>query len=194
MFRNSAGFTLQEICTQYELLDICRNRHKDKRCYTWTGRHATNGSIIRTRIDKFLTSNSLNQFVTDTSIKPFPHSDHDCVYLTLNFDQVNRGPGYWHFNNDLLSEAAFESQINDFWSTWKTRYDDLDDRLLWWDRAKRQFKIIAIRGAKILGKQKRHEKFQLERNLIRLQEKSNNGNTRDIENYLLAKEKLNGWN
>jgi len=114
--------------------------------------------------------------------------------LTLNFDQVNRGPGYWHFNNDLLSEAAFESQINDFWSTWKTRYDDLDDRLLWWDRAKRQFKIIAIRGAKILGKQKRHEKFQLERNLIRLQEKSNNGNTRDIENYLLAKEKLNGWN
>lgn len=99
-FRNSAGSTLQGICIKYDLLDIWRNRHQDKRCYTWTGRHSTNGSMIRTRIDKFLTSNSLNQFVTDTLIKPFPHSDHDCVYLTLNFEQVNRGPGYWHFNND----------------------------------------------------------------------------------------------
>ena len=189
-FRNSAGSTLQGIRTNYDLLDVCRYRYKDKRCYTWTGRHSTNGSIIRTRIDEFLTSNSLNQFVTDTLIKHFPHSDHDCVYLTLNFQQVNRGPGYWHFNNDLLSDAAFESQINDFWSTWKTKYDDFDDPLLWWDRAKHQFKIIAIRYAKLLGKQKRHEKLQPERNLSKLQERSNNGNTRDIENYLLAKEKL----
>ena len=42
----------------------------------------------------------------------------------------------------------------------------------------------------MLGKQKRHEKLQLECTLSKLQERSNNGNTRDIENYLLAKEKL----
>ena len=70
------------------------------------GQDGTAQIIIRTRIEKFLTSNSLNQFVTDTLIKPFPHSDHDCVYLTLNFEQVNRGPSYWHLNNDLLSDAA----------------------------------------------------------------------------------------
>ena len=57
-------------------------------------------------------------------------------------------------------------------------------------QGKTRFKNIAIRCAKILGKQKRHEKFQLEHNLIKLQEKSNNGKTRDIEKYLLAKEKL----
>lgn len=53
-----------------------------------------------------------------------------------------------------------------------------------------QFKIIAIRNAKLLGRQKRHEKLQLQRRVIKLQERSNNGNTRDIENYRLAKEKL----
>lgn len=62
--------------------------------------------------------------------------------------------------------------------------------MLWWDRAEHQFKIIAIRYAKLLGRQKRHEKLQLQRSLIKLQERSNNGNTRDIENYRLAKEKL----
>jgi len=126
----------------------------------------------------------------DASIKPFPHCDHDSVCLTLNFDRIKRGPGYWHFNNNLLSNAAFQSEINDFWTFWKTKFEVFEDPLLWWDEAKQGFKSIAIRCEKILGKQKRHEKFQLERSLIKLQEKSNNGNTRDIENYLLAKEKL----
>ena len=188
--RNSAATTLNGMCTRYNLSDVWRKRHKDIRCFTWTAQHLTNGTFIRTRIDKFLISNSLNQFVLDVSIKPFPHSDHDGVWLSLNFDQVKRGPGYWHFNNDLLSNAAFESEMNDFWTFWKTKYEDFADPLLWWDRAKQGFKNIAIRCAKIIGKQKRHERFQLERNLIKLQEKSNTGNTQDIENYLLAKETL----
>ena len=188
--RNSAATTLNGMCMRYNLSDVWRKRHKDIRCFTWTAQHLTNGTFIRTRIDKFLISNSLNQSVLDVSIKPFPHSDHDGVWLSLNFDQVKRGPGYWHFNNDLLSNAAFESEINDFWTFWKTKYEDFADPLLWWDRAKQGFKNIAIRCAKIIGKQKRHERFQLERNLIKLQEKSNTGNTQDIENYLLAKETL----
>ena len=56
--------------------------------------------------------------------------------------------------------------------------------------AKCHLKRIAIRSAKIIGKQKCHERFLLESNLIQLQEKSNNENTWDIESYLVAKEKL----
>ena len=188
--RNYAATTLNGMCTRYNLSDIWRKRNKDKRCFTWTAQHITNDTIIRTRIDKFLISNSLNQHVLDTSIKPFQHSDHDGIWLSLSFDQVKRGPGYWHFNNDLLSNAAFESEINDFWISWETKYEDFADPLLWWDRAKQGFKSIAIRCAKIIGKQRRYERFQLERNLLKLQEKSNTGNTQDIENYLLAKESL----
>lgn len=90
----------------------------------------------------------------------------------------------------MLSDAAFEAQLKDFWTDWQTKYDDFVDPLLWWDKAKQHFKIIAIGCAKIIGKQKRHERFQLERKLEKLQEKSNSGDTRDIEEYLLAKEKL----
>jgi len=103
---------------------------------------------------------------------------------------VKRGPGHRHFNNDQLSNTAFEFEINDFWIFWKSKYEDFADPLLWWDRAKQGFKNIAIRCAKIIRKQKRHERFQLERNFIKLQERSNTGNTQDIENYLLVKESL----
>ena len=188
--RQLAAASLQTISSHFNLCDVWRDRHKDARIFTWTGRHPTDGSLICTRIDKFLISKSMNHFVTDASIKPFPHSDHDYVCLILNFDQVKRGAGYWHFNNELLSDAAFEAQLKDFWTDWQTKYDDFADPLLWWDKAKQHFKIIAIGCAKIIGKQKRHERFQLERKLGKLQEKSNSGDTRDIEVYLLAKEKL----
>ena len=188
--RNYAATILNGMCSRHNLSDIWRRRNKDKRCFTWTSQHLTTDRIIRTRIDKFLISNSLNQSVLDALIKPFPHSDHDGVWLSFNFDQVKRGPGYWHFNGDLLSNAAFESEINEFWIFWKTKYEDFADPLIWWDRAKQEFKNIAIRCAKIIGKQKRHERYQLERNLIQLQEKSNTGNTQDIENYLMARERL----
>jgi exonuclease III len=68
--RHFAATTLHGICTRHNLSDIWRDRHKDKRCFTWTAQHPTNGTIIRTRIDKFLISNSLNQSVLDASIKP----------------------------------------------------------------------------------------------------------------------------
>ena len=83
-----AAGTLQAICTQFNLTAVWRDRHKDERNYTWTGRHPLNGSFIRTRIDKFLISRTINHFVTDTSIKPFMHSDHDYVSLTLNLENI----------------------------------------------------------------------------------------------------------
>ena len=185
-----AAASLQSMSSRFGLSDIWRDRHKDARAFTWTGRHPTNGSFISTRIDKFLLSRTLSPFVLDTSIKPFPHSDHDYVCLVLNFDQVVRGPGYWHFNSELLGDAAFEVQIKDFWTDWETKYADFVDPLLWWDKAKQHFKIIAISCAKIIGKQKRHERFQIERKLENLHEKSMSGDARAMEEYLVAKEKL----
>ena len=66
-----------------------------------------NHLFIPTRIDFFLTSRALNQFITAVEFKPYKHSDHDCITLEIDFDKVHRGPGYWYFNNDLLTDVDF---------------------------------------------------------------------------------------
>ena len=59
--RHLEAGTLQAIiCTQYNLTDVWRDRHKDERNYTWTGRHPINGSFICTRIDKCIISRTIN--------------------------------------------------------------------------------------------------------------------------------------
>ena len=61
---------------------------------------------------------------------------------------------------------------------------------MWWDKAKNNFKTIAIQCAKIRGKAKRYERSNLEGKLGKLLQKAASGTTRDIEQYLLAKETL----
>ena len=110
----TATFFLNTVIARYQLHDIWTERHKDERNYTWTGRNTSDNSFIRTRIDFFLTSRSINQFITSAEIKPYAHSNHDCICMTLDFDKIHRGPAFWHFNNELLTDALFQDDIKQF--------------------------------------------------------------------------------
>ena len=183
--RHSAVFYLNALIARFALCNIWRRRHKDEQNFTWTRKNISDNTFIWTRIDFFLTSKSLHPY-----IRAFANSDHDYILLTLNFDQVLHGPGFWHLNNDLLSDSFFKHDIECFWGDWKTKMDNLENPLFWWDNAKFHFKLISIRCAKIRGKLRRHKRLQLEQQLERLQLKAQSGNAFDIERFLLVKEKV----
>lgn len=88
-----------------------------------------NHLFIPTRIDFFLTSRALNQFITAVEFKPYKHSDHDCITLEIDFDKVHRGPGYWHFNNYLLTNIVFQAKIEHFWTGWQEEFENFPDPL-----------------------------------------------------------------
>lgn len=58
---------------------------------------------------------------------PFPFSDHDFIILEIDLSSQPRGEGYWHFNNSLLDDDLFLTEINQFWTNWlaqKTNFTD----------------------------------------------------------------------
>ena len=103
--------------------------YRGERDYTWTGKVGSGDSFVRTRIDFFLVSKVLDQFVISVEIRPYAHSDHDSIVLVLDFDRVQRGPGYWHFNNELLKDTLFQAAIENFGGDWKNRFNDFLDPL-----------------------------------------------------------------
>ena len=123
---------LHTINACYNLIDAWRDSHKGQRNYTWTGRNPTDNSLIRTRIDFFLVGRALKPFITSTDIRPYVHSDHECISLTFDLEQVSRGPGYWHFNNELLTDLAFQAEIEEFWTDWRQKFEEFEDPLQWW--------------------------------------------------------------
>ena len=67
---------------------------------------------IFVRLDFFLISDTLLQFVKKCDIGYGLKSDHSVVILDIQFELAKRGPGYWKFNNLLLRDPQYLDKIN----------------------------------------------------------------------------------
>lgn len=51
---------------------------------------------------------------TVTSISPYALSDHSIISVKVTFEDNPRGPGFWRFNNLLLSDPQFKESMNSY--------------------------------------------------------------------------------
>ena len=64
---------------------------------------------IQSRLDYFFIPKFLQKLIQECRIMPNIFSDHSALILIICFDEetVPRGPGYWRFNNSLLSDNEY---------------------------------------------------------------------------------------
>lgn len=92
--RQTATTILQTITQQYNMTDIWRDRNRNTRKFTWTGKNHHDNRYIHTRIDRFYIYSILTNHVTNTDIIPFSFSDHDLISLTFDLNTQPLGEGY----------------------------------------------------------------------------------------------------
>lgn len=97
-----------ELKQSLDLIDIWREKNPDARRYTWRGPQKK-----QSRLDYFLISSDIVSLVQKTDIDISYRSDHSPVYLTLQFYNQKRGKGTWKFNNSLLHDKEYVSQIKE---------------------------------------------------------------------------------
>ena len=90
-------------------------------------------------LTRFYTSSTLSTSVTKTDIIPFEFSDHDLISLTFDFNKQPRGEGFWDYNNNLLDDDVFNTNMTNFWLDWLTKKNDFSMPIHWWDAAKHGF-------------------------------------------------------
>ena len=64
------------------------------------------------RLDFFLISENLMQFVKSTRIDSSYRSDHSIVILEFNLTKSSHGKSFWKHNNSLLTDPDYLKQIN----------------------------------------------------------------------------------
>lgn len=108
---NKSMSTINDLLNECEMCDVWRVRNPASKKYTW---HKDSRASKASRIDFFLISNSLIANVTECDItSSFGLSDHSAVSLVLTQNTSPRGMGYWKFNNTLLYDADYVTQMND---------------------------------------------------------------------------------
>ena len=102
-----------------DLTDIYRNVYPDRKIYTWRRFN----SLQQGRLDYLLISDNMIDKVVNVDILPGYRSDHSIVNVSLKHQQIQEKiRGYWKFNNSLLKDKTYISEIKNIILDTKKQY------------------------------------------------------------------------
>lgn len=106
---NALNPLILDLCYNLDLTDIWRTTYPNQKQYTW---FSPNHNFC-SRIDYYLISSNLSQFVAQTEISKAPLTDHCCIILIINpsIQSTSRRISHWKFNCSLLKCEEFCSEI-----------------------------------------------------------------------------------
>ena len=84
-------------------------QNPESRRYTW--RAVRNGQLKQARLDYFLVSSDVTNFVHSIETPAGYRTDHSIVMINLAFSEQQRGRGFWKFNNSLLYDSEYVSRV-----------------------------------------------------------------------------------
>ena len=99
-------------------------------------------------------------------------SDHSALTISLssNNTETKHGPGFWKFNNSLLTDENYIAMITKQIPEIVSKYQEVSDKGLFWEMIKMEVRASTIIFAKRKAKQKRDEENGLLMEFTRLQE------------------------
>ena len=95
------------IMIEVNLVDVWRELNLEKQQFTWR-RKATHQQA---RLDFFLISEFLFTSVEEAKILPGYQTDHSLILLKFDFGKFQKGKSYWKFNNSLLKDENYVTEI-----------------------------------------------------------------------------------
>ena len=101
------------------------------------------------------------------------------LYINPGEKEVKRGPGFWKFNNSLLTDKEYIELVTKSIPTFLSKHEDLTDKGLLWEMIKMEIRATTILFAKRKAKQKRDEEKELLQQFSNLQEQLLRSNFKD---------------
>ena len=102
------------------LIDCWREENLETSQFTWFRRNP----IKKARLDFFLISENLFTDIVETKIVPGYRTDHSMILISLEFGKFKKGTSYWKFNNSLLRDKKYISEIKAIIKEVKEQYTD----------------------------------------------------------------------
>ena len=96
-----------QLKTNLDFIDPWRELNPEEKCFTWRQPNPSKMS----RLDFFLFSKELMSLLESVQIIPGYRTDHSMVKISLNLNKIQTGKGYWKFNNSLLKDNDYITNI-----------------------------------------------------------------------------------
>ena len=173
-------------------MDIWRSKNPDAKSFTWSQKSPP----VFCRLDYWLISNNLSDFVELTEIIPAVRTDHDAISLELGkLENELKGPGNWKMNCSLLDDEEYEEDIARMIPLWTAEgQKEFTDNRMIWDWVKYNIRAHAIQYSKRKAKERVKKELDLQEELSKAKSKlENNPNDHNTTHYNVVREKLESF-
>ena len=153
----------QNMVSECNLIDTWRIFHANEKEYSWS----TRDNKASRRLDYMFLSENLFNEVVNCFMSSVPFSDHRYVSIEIKNKKIERGPGYWKFNNFLLKDKNFITMMNQTIENYHQNNVNRLDKQMKWELLKLEIKQKAINFGKI---RKRQQSKQAEKLYAQLDE------------------------
>ena len=172
--------SILNLMEEYYLCDIWRDRNPEKMYFSWTKRSP---GLSASRIDYALVSKNIGSFIPNITYVPAFNTDHSACFISLDFVQKDRGPGYWKLNCNLLHDPVFVEKVNN-------KIDQLKQRtehpFTVWEELKSEVQKIAKKTGK---KAKREKQLIISQLLEKVEEMESHLPLNEHDDKILVKTK-----
>ena len=100
---------LKNLIKRLGLCDIWRTRNPTKQQFTWRNLYLD----VASRLDYWLVNSSIKSKVMVSDIRPAIRCDHNAISLKLLVGKIEKGPGYWKLNTQVLKDDKYKRKIKD---------------------------------------------------------------------------------
>jgi exonuclease III len=143
------------ICDDLNLMDIWRTLNPSTKRYTWR-QGKTVDTLKQSRLDYWLISTHMIYDLTNVDIEPGFRSDHSLIEINFKSSkETKRGPSYWRFNSNLLSNITYTTYMNNRIDEIMEKHKDIGDKGLKWDVVKMEIRSSTVCFSKKLAKKNR---------------------------------------
>ena len=187
--RKSVINCINDVQTQLDLVDIWRIKNPQTKSFTWSQR----SPLIFCRLDYWLISNNLHDWVKATNIIPAIRTDHSAIYLEFgNVDKEAKGPGFWKMNTSILKDEEYIDDLTKMLPVCIAEgRKELSNHRNIWDWIKYNIRAHAIKYSKTKAKKRNERGFKLEKEYTEARQAfEKNPNDLNGNNLNAAKEKL----
>ena len=129
---------VKSVMNSHNLCDAWRILNPDTRRYTFQRNNS------KSRIDYMLVNNGLLSKMSNVNIVHFPFSDHDLLTSKIKLNEIERGPGVWVMNENIIKTDEFRNAFTAFWEIRKTEINKYSNLREWWDITKYKIKALCI--------------------------------------------------
>ena len=166
-----------------------RKTFPNRKQYTWRQLSLK----IYSRLDYWLISSAVYPYIKSVDIKPVINCDHNAVSIKLKVKSKKRGKGYWKFNNSLLKDEVYKSNIQNIIRKVNTEFKFFDKRMKW-EMCKIKIKEFSMKYSIDVEKNRKKYIVNLENEYKELsKELDNNSCTNNIEKIKNVKKKIDKW-